>query len=163
MEYLRHCHLGNSRGQSDQRLWYALIPPCTQRYLTCTASLPTIRPACTYIFTCTHPRTRTGASSGSYPNSYGRSQTKQSIRLDTINKSTPNDESSSTHQLADSDDGGGRGSVSDFESHAIDRFRPAGNKYTSTVTGQSPGTGEFGANFGGILVKNETTVHVSKH
>ncbi|RKL21295.1 hypothetical protein BFJ68_g2563 [Fusarium oxysporum] len=104
-----------------------------------------------------------GASSGSYPNSYGRSQTKQSIRLDTINKSTPNDESSSTHQLADSDDGGGRGSVSDFESHAIDRFRPAGNKYTSTVTGQSPGTGEFGANFGGILVKNETTVHVSKH
>lgn len=135
----------------------------TQRYLTCTASLPTIRPACTYIFTCTHPRTRTGASSGSYPNSYGRSQTKQSIRLDTINKSTPNDESSSTHQLAESDDGGGRGSVSDFESHAIDRFRPAGNKYTSTVTGQSPGTGEFGANFGGILVKNETTVHVSRH
>ncbi|KAM0541345.1 hypothetical protein ACHAPJ_013293 [Fusarium lateritium] len=127
------------------------------------ASLPTIRPACTFIFTCTNPRTRTGASSGSYPNTYGRSQTKQSIRLDTINKSVHNDESSSTHQLADSDDGHGRGSVSDFESHAIDRFRPPGNKYTSTVTGQSGvGGGDFGSSFGGILVKNETTVHVSK-
>ncbi|KAK4031500.1 hypothetical protein C8A01DRAFT_21281 [Parachaetomium inaequale] len=126
------------------------------------ASLPTIRPACKYIFTCTHPQTRTGASSGSSPNTYGRSQTKQSIRLDSINKPSPNDESSSTRQLADSDDGGGRGSVSDFESHAIDRFRPAGNKYTSTVTGQSASRGDFGSNFG-ILVKNETTVHVSKH
>ncbi|KAM0341691.1 hypothetical protein ACHAPU_009939 [Fusarium lateritium] len=131
------------------------------------ASLPTIRPACMYIFTCTHPRTRTGASSGSYPNNYSRSQTKQSIRLDTINnKSIPNDESSSTHQLAGSDDGGGRNSETDFESHAIDRFRPPGNQYTSTVTGQSGGSnagGDYGANFGGILVKNETTVHISKH
>ncbi|KAF5660881.1 integral membrane protein [Fusarium heterosporum] len=130
------------------------------------ASLPTIRPACMYIFTCTHPRTRTGASSGSYPNNYSRSQTKQSIRLDTINKSMPNDESSSTHQLAGSDDGNGRNSETDFESHAIDRFRPPGNQYTSTVTGQSGGSnagGDYGANFGGILVKNETTVHVSKH
>ncbi|KAK4243003.1 hypothetical protein C7999DRAFT_36675 [Corynascus novoguineensis] len=125
------------------------------------ASLPTIRPACKYIFTCTHPQTRTGASSGSSPNTYGRSQTKQSIRLDSINKPSPNDESSSTRPLADSDDGGGRGSVSDFESHAIDRFRPAGNKYTSTVTGQSASRGDFGSNFG-ILVKNKTTVHVSK-
>jgi hypothetical protein len=113
---------------------------------------------------CQNPRTRTGASSGSYPNTYGRSQTKQSIRLDTINKTNKgNDESSSTHQLAESDDGNGRGS-SDFEAHARDRFRPAGNGYTSTVTGQrtNSGGGEYGANFGGILVKNETTVHVSK-
>ncbi|KAM0318829.1 hypothetical protein ACHAPQ_010549 [Fusarium lateritium] len=130
------------------------------------ASLPTIRPACTYIFTCTHPRTRTGASSGSYPNNYSRSQTKQSIRLDTISKSLPNDESSSTRELAGSDDGNGRTSVSDFETHAMDRFRPPGNQYTSTVTGQSGGNkqggGEYGSNFGGILVKNETTVHVTK-
>ncbi|KAJ4129215.1 hypothetical protein NW768_007750 [Fusarium equiseti] len=128
------------------------------------ASLPTIRPACTFLFMCQNPRTRTGASSGSYPNTYGRSQTKQSIRLDTINKTNKaNDESSSTHQLAESDDGNGRGS-SDFEAHARDRFRPAGNEYTSTVTGQrtNSGGGEYGANFGGILVKNETTVHVSQ-
>ncbi|UKZ74788.1 hypothetical protein TrVFT333_002458 [Trichoderma virens FT-333] len=98
------------------------------------ASLPTIRPACMYIFTCTHPRTRTEASLGSYPNTYGRSQTKRSIRLDPIGKSSLNDESSSTHHLADLDDGGGRCSVSDFESHAFHRLRPAGNKYTSTVT-----------------------------
>jgi len=126
------------------------------------ASLPTIRPACTYIFTCTHPRTRTEASSGSYANTDGRSRTKRSIRLDTINKSSPNDESSSTYQLADSDDGGGRGSVSDFESHAIDRLRPAGNKFTSTVTGQNAGGSDSRSNLDGILVKNETVVHVSK-
>ena len=29
------------------------------------ASLPTIRPACTFLFMCQNPRTRTGASSGS--------------------------------------------------------------------------------------------------
>lgn len=80
--------------------------------------------------------------------------------------SKPNDESSSTHQLAESDDGNGhdgKGS-SDFEAHAMDRFRPGGNQYTSTVTGHrsNSGGGEYGANFGGILVKNETTVHVSK-
>ncbi|GKU11302.1 unnamed protein product [Fusarium langsethiae] len=132
------------------------------------ASLPTIRPACTFIFMCQNPRTRTGASSGSYPNTYSRSQTKQSIRLDTINKTKPNDESSSTHQLADSDDGignGGRGgSTDDFEAHAMDRFTPGGNQYSSTITGHrtNSGGGDYGSNFGGILVKNETTVHVSK-
>ncbi|KAH7305176.1 hypothetical protein B0I35DRAFT_516405 [Stachybotrys elegans] len=126
------------------------------------ASLPTIRPACTFIFTCTNPRTRTGASSDSHPNTYGRSRTKQSIRLDPLSKSAANDESSSTHQLAVSDDSGGRGSVSDFESHAIDRLRPAGNKFTSSVTGQSASGGEFGSSFSGIMVKNETTVRVSK-
>ncbi|KAG9257235.1 uncharacterized protein F5Z01DRAFT_459920 [Emericellopsis atlantica] len=127
------------------------------------ASLPTIRPACTFIFTCTHPRTRTQASSGSYPTTDPRSRTKHSIRLDPMTKSSPNDESSSTHQLADSDDGGGRGSVSDFESHAIDRLRPTGHKYTSTVTGQSGMGGDSRSNLDGILVKNETTVHVSQH
>lgn len=118
-----------------------------------------------FIFTGTNPRTKTGASSGSYPATYGRSQTKQSIRLDTINKSVHNDESSSTHQLAGSDDGHGRGSGSDFENYATDRFRAPGNQYTSTVTGQSGGVGngDYGSTFGGILVKNETTVHVSQH
>jgi len=127
------------------------------------ASLPTIRPACTFIFTCTHPGTRTEATSGSYPNTEPRSRTKHSIRLDPMTKSSPNDESSSTHQLADSDDGGGRGSVSDFESHAIDRLRPSGHKYTSTVTGQGGMGGDSRSNLDGILVKNETTVRVSKH
>lgn len=128
------------------------------------ASLPTIRPAVTFIFTCTNPRTRTGASSGDYPNTYSRSQTKQSIRLDHMNnKSTPNDESSSTHQLAESDDGGGRNSTSDFDNHALSRFRPAGNEYSSTVTGRGPSRNDLSSDFGGILVENETTVHVGKN
>ncbi|CAH0024654.1 unnamed protein product [Clonostachys rhizophaga] len=98
------------------------------------ASLPVIRPACTYIFTCTNPRTRTEASSESYIHSDGRSRTKPSIRLDTLRKSSAHDESSSTHQLAGSDGGDGRGSGSDFESHTMNRLRSAGNGYTSTVT-----------------------------
>lgn len=77
-------------------------------------------------------------------------------------KSTPNDESSSTHQLADSDDGGGRGSTSDFDNNAMNRFRPAGNEYTSTVTGNGASRSDLASDFGGILVKNETTVRVAK-
>ncbi|KAH7013659.1 hypothetical protein EDB80DRAFT_749306 [Ilyonectria destructans] len=126
--------------------------------VTVSACLPTVRPACIYLFTCANPASRTGASSDSYGHNYSRSQAKQSIRLSTIPKSAANDESSSTHQLADSEDGG-RGSVSDFESHALDRYR--GN--TSTVTGtRGAGAAEFGSNFGGIMVKNETVVRVSK-
>jgi hypothetical protein len=131
--------------------------------ITFTASLPVIRPACTFIFTCTNPRTVTSASSNSYGNSYSRSQRKQSIRLDTISKSAPNDESSSTHQLAISDDGGGRGLVSDFESHATDRDHPSGIEYTSTATGQSgAGVGGFGSDLSEMFITNDTIVVVSK-
>ncbi|KAK0385633.1 hypothetical protein NLU13_6810 [Sarocladium strictum] len=125
------------------------------------ASLPIIRPAVTFIFTCANPRTQTNASSGGYPTAYSRSQTNKSVRLDNMNKSIPNDESSSTHQLADSDDSGGRNSASDFESHAL-QFRPDGNEYTSTVTGRGPSWSDVASDFGGILVKNETTVFVAK-
>lgn len=71
-----------------------------------------------------------------------------------------NDESSSTHQLADSDR---ERRSSDFESHALDRYR--GN--VATVTGPAHarnGSDDFDAGttpFGGIMVKNETTVRVS--
>jgi hypothetical protein len=70
-----------------------------------------------------------------------------------------NDESSSTHQLADSDR---ERHSSDFESHAMDRYR--GN--VATVTGPAHGRNpsdefESGTPFGGIMVKNETTVRVS--
>ncbi|KAF5011459.1 hypothetical protein FDECE_2424 [Fusarium decemcellulare] len=124
--------------------------------VTVSACLPCVRPAFLYLFTCTHPESRTGASSGSYGQQYGRSQAKQSIRLPTMPKSA-NDESSSTHQLADSDYGG-RGS-SDFESHALDRY--PGN--TSTVTGsRGTGAGDYGNSSSGIMVKNETMVRVSK-
>jgi hypothetical protein len=52
--------------------------------------------------------------------------------------------------------------MSDFETHAMDRYR--GN--VATVTGPSHDRGsddEFnnGTSFGGIMVKNETTVRVS--
>ncbi|KAH7143571.1 hypothetical protein EDB81DRAFT_690139 [Dactylonectria macrodidyma] len=126
--------------------------------VTVSACLPTVRPACVYLFTCTNPATRTGGSSNSYGHNYNRSNTKQSIRLSTMPKSSANDESSSTHQLAGSEDGH-RGSVSDFESHALDRYR--GN--SSVVTG-SPGAGaaDLGKSLGGIMVKNETVVRVSK-
>ncbi|SCO87525.1 related to integral membrane protein [Fusarium oxysporum] len=127
------------------------------------ASLPVIRPACTFIFTCTNPRTVTGASSNSYGNSYSRSQRKQSIRLDTISMSAPNDESSSTHQLAVSDDGSGRGLVSEFESHAADQYHPSGIKYTSTLMGQSgAGAGGFESDLSQISITNEIIVDGSK-
>lgn len=156
-----YCRLGNSGGEPRHRVRY--VWPSNIRVIAinqhcCAACLPTVRPACIYLFTCANPASRTGASSDSYGHNYSRSQAKQSIRLATIPKSAANDESSSTHQLADSEDGG-RGSVSDFESHALDRYR--GN--TSTVTGtRGAGAAEFGSNFGGIMVKNETVVRVSK-
>ncbi|KAM5347530.1 hypothetical protein ACJ41O_007354 [Fusarium nematophilum] len=126
--------------------------------VTISTCLPTVRPACIYLFTCTNPASRLGASSDRYEQSYGRGQTKQSIRLSTIPKTSANDESSSTHQLAESDDGR-HGSMSDFESHALDRYR--GN--SSTVTGpRGDGAADFDSRFSGIMVKNETTVRVSK-
>ncbi|KAF4472154.1 integral membrane pth11 [Fusarium albosuccineum] len=102
----------------------------------------------------------TVSGSNSYGQNYGLSQTKKSIRLSTLPKGTEGDESSSTHQLAESDRGG-RGSVSDFESHALDRY--PGN--TSTVVGQAHdgSSDDFpsSSGFGGIMVKNETLVRVS--
>ncbi|KIL93007.1 hypothetical protein FAVG1_04188 [Fusarium avenaceum] len=129
--------------------------------VTVSTCLPTVRPACLYIFSCGNPSSQIGSGSNSYGGpSYGRSQTKNTIRLSTLPNNKDNDESSSTHQLADSEQG--RGSMSDFETHAMDRYR--GN--VATVTGPSHERGsddEFhtGTSFGGIMVKNETTVRVS--
>ncbi|KAI9897909.1 hypothetical protein N3K66_007765 [Trichothecium roseum] len=140
--------------------------------VTVSACLPTVRPACTFFLTCTNPRTRTGASSGGYSDGYGsRSRNnKQPIRLSSIPKSAPYDESSSTHQLADPEDaergsngggGGGAGGHSgfDFDGHAFDR------DYRNTAAVTAPrggGEPDLGSTFGGIVVKNETTVQVSE-
>ncbi|KAF5005197.1 hypothetical protein FDECE_8318 [Fusarium decemcellulare] len=128
--------------------------------VTVSACLPTVRPACLYLFTCTNPASTIGSGSNSYGQNYGLSQTKKSIRLSTLPKGTEGDESSSTHQLAESDRGG-RGSVSDFESHALDGY--PGN--TSPVVGPAHdgSSDDFpsSSGFGGIMVKNETMVRVS--
>ncbi|KAJ3547447.1 hypothetical protein NM208_g1509 [Fusarium decemcellulare] len=128
--------------------------------VTVSACLPTVRPACLYLFTCTNPASTIGSGSNSYGQNYGLSQTKKSIRLSNLPKGTEGDESSSTHQLAESDRGG-RGSVSDFESHALDRY--PGN--TSTVVGPAHdgSSDDFpsSSGFGGIMVKNETMIRVS--
>ncbi|KAI7759421.1 hypothetical protein LZL87_014371 [Fusarium oxysporum] len=111
------------------------------------ASLPIIRPAC------------------SYPGGYGLNEARQSIRLDTANKPKLHDEPSSTHQLAGSDDGRGRGSMKDFESHAVDgeEFQLADGQYTATATrGYGASREDFGPNFRGILVKNEVVLRTSK-
>lgn len=144
------------------------------------ACLPTVRPACTFFLTCTNPRTRTGASSGGYSDGYGsRSRNnKQPIRLSSIPKSAPYDESSSTHQLADPEDAergsngggssnggaggaGGAGGHSgfDFDRHAFDRDYRNTAAVTAPRGGREPG---LGSTFGGIVVKNETTVQVSE-
>jgi hypothetical protein len=111
-----------------------------------------------YILTCTHPQIRTGASSGYNPNSYRRSQIERSVRLEPVNKTVPGDDGSSTHHLAGDSDGDDRRSVCDLESRTIDRLRPAGNKYTSDITGQ--GGGGTRSSFDGILVKKQTIIHV---
>ncbi|RSL66825.1 hypothetical protein CEP53_003200 [Fusarium sp. AF-6] len=127
--------------------------------VTISTCLPTIRPACIYIFTCTNPTSSLGSASNSYGQSYGRSQAKKSIRLSTL----PKDESSSTHQLAGDEEGGSGSIPSDFESHALDRHH--GNIATVTVpnnnnrtSGDHHNSDSFG---GGIMVKNETVVRVS--
>ncbi|KAH7123046.1 hypothetical protein EDB81DRAFT_913140 [Dactylonectria macrodidyma] len=122
--------------------------------VTVSACLPTVRPACIYLFTCNNPASTIGSGSNSYGQSYGRSQNKKSIRLSTLPKQAE-DENSSTHQLADSELEQG-----DFERHTTDRYR--GN--TSTVTGPATdgASDDFTpSSFGGIMVKNETTVRVS--
>ncbi|KPM41396.1 hypothetical protein AK830_g5185 [Neonectria ditissima] len=125
--------------------------------VTISTCLPTIRPACLYIFSCGHPSSTIGSGSNSYGQSYvqsyGRSQNKNAIRLSTL----PKDEGSSTHELAGHEEGG-RGSISsDFETHALDRH--VGNIATATgpsgsaISDEYPESGAFG---GGIMVKNET-------
>ena len=113
-----------------------------------------------YILTCTHPQTRTGTSSGNYPNNYRRSRIERSIRLEPANKTLPGDDSSSTHHLAAENEAEDRRSVCDLESRAIDRLRPAGNKFTSNITGRGASGNGSRSSFDGILVKNETIVRV---
>jgi hypothetical protein len=127
------------------------------------ASLPIIRPACTLIFTCRTPRAGSKGSSAGYLTPSNRTRTKQSIRLDTVSEPSPAYRSGSTHHLADPENGGGRGSLSDFDSHAIDQFVPAGNTYHSTVLGQSGVGNNAELNGDSIHVKKETKVHVLKH
>ncbi|KAF4472469.1 integral membrane pth11 [Fusarium albosuccineum] len=126
--------------------------------VTVSACLPTIRPACNYIFSCGNPASTIGSGSHSYDRGYGRTQAKQSIRLSAIPKSGEADEASSTRQLADNGD---RSSLSDFESHALDRY--TGN--TARVTGpDADGASEDyheQPGFHGIMVKNETTIQVA--
>ncbi|KAH6949744.1 hypothetical protein BKA56DRAFT_714736 [Ilyonectria sp. MPI-CAGE-AT-0026] len=126
--------------------------------VTISTCLPTIRPACVYLFSCGNPASTFGSGSNTYGGqTYSRSQIKQSIRLSTM----PKDESSSTHELAGREEGGSGSISDDFETHALDRHR--GN--VATVTGpkgsESDGLPKTGAFGGGIMVKNETVVRVS--
>ncbi|KAF4973292.1 hypothetical protein FSARC_367 [Fusarium sarcochroum] len=120
-------------------------------YLAC---LPTIRPACLYLFTCTNPVSSVGSSSNAFSRNYGRGQTKHSIRLATL----PKDETSSTHELARAEPSGSESFTSEFETEADTRH---GN--IATVTGPtSPIESHDFTGVEGIMVRNETVVHVSK-
>ncbi|EWZ33310.1 hypothetical protein FOCG_15646 [Fusarium oxysporum f. sp. radicis-lycopersici 26381] len=121
--------------------------------VTVSTCLPIIRPACLYLFTCTNPVSSIRSGSNNFGSNYGRSQTKHSIRLGTIGK----DESSSTHELARSEPSGSESFNSEFE-HEDQRH---GNIATVTGPGSSANL-EHPAAVGGIMVKNETVVHVSK-
>ncbi|EXL69292.1 hypothetical protein FOPG_14746 [Fusarium oxysporum f. sp. conglutinans race 2 54008] len=121
--------------------------------VTVSTCLPIIRPACLYLFTCTNPVSSIRSGSNNFGSNYGRSQTKHSIRLGTIGK----DESSSTHELARSEPSGSESFNSEFE-HEDQRH---GNIATVTGPGSSANM-EHPAAVGGIMVKNETVVHVSK-
>ncbi|KAF7561794.1 hypothetical protein G7046_g2331 [Stylonectria norvegica] len=124
--------------------------------VTVSACLPAVRPAFLYLVRGVHPNSSLGSGS----NSYGHSQpTKKSMRMSNMRK-TDADEGSSTYQLADSVRGGG--SISEFETHALDRQ----DGMHTTITGHE--TGGFGSDNtglrttgGGIVVKNETFIHVS--
>jgi hypothetical protein len=117
-------------------------PPSSKPSLTHTACLPTVRPAFLYLFTSSSP-------TSSIPSSYGLSHAKKSNARRTIDDA----DDSSTYQLADSVKGGS-GSVSDFETHALDR----GGTHTKII-----GSGALGGmeGQGGIMVRNETVVRVS--
>nr|RBQ96936.1 hypothetical protein FVER53263_10934 [Fusarium verticillioides] len=121
--------------------------------VTVSTCLPIIRPACLYLFTCTNPVSSIRSGSNNFGSNYGRSQTKHSIRLGTIGK----DESSSTHELARSDPSGSESFNSEFE-HEDQRH---GNIATVTGPGSTANLAHP-AGVGGIMVKNETVVHVSR-
>ncbi|EWG52121.1 hypothetical protein FVEG_10934 [Fusarium verticillioides 7600] len=121
--------------------------------VTVSTCLPIIRPACLYLFTCTNPVSSIRSGSNNFGSNYGRSQTKHSIRLGTIGK----DESSSTHELARSDPSGSESFNSEFE-HEDQRH---GNIATVTGPGSTANLAHP-ASVGGIMVKNETVVHVSR-
>ncbi|KAM0543433.1 hypothetical protein ACHAPJ_012297 [Fusarium lateritium] len=122
--------------------------------VTISTCLPTIRPACLYLLTCTNPVSSVGSSSNAFSGNYGRGQTKHSIRLATL----PKEESSSTHELARAEPSGSESFSSEFETEADTRH---GN--IATVTGpSSPIESRDFTGVEGIMVRNETVVHVSK-
>ncbi|KAF5007165.1 hypothetical protein FDECE_6475 [Fusarium decemcellulare] len=126
--------------------------------VTISTCLPTIRPACLYIFGCGNPGSTIGSGSKNYGQSYSRSQTKKSIRLTNL----PKGATSSTHELASPGESGSGSISDDFESHALDGRH--GNIATVTVpnggghSNSHPGAAAFR---GGILVQNETMVRVA--
>ncbi|CAJ2504221.1 Uu.00g116150.m01.CDS01 [Anthostomella pinea] len=125
--------------------------------VTVSTCLPTIKPAFFYCFPCINPN-NSSLRSGS--NSYGFA--KQSIRLATLRKDEDMDESSSTHQLADttpeiSSAGGFDRRTSDAHRGVRTFITGRGNR--ANGSGRSEvGDEEMG---GGIVVKNETVVEVS--
>ncbi|KAJ4244795.1 hypothetical protein NW762_014372 [Fusarium torreyae] len=122
--------------------------------VTISTCLPTIRPACLYLLTCTNPVSSVGSSSNAFSRNYGRGQTKHSIRLATL----PKEETSSTHELARAEPSGSESFSSEFETEADTRH---GN--IATVTGpSSPIESRDFTGVEGIMVRNETVVHVSK-
>lgn len=142
-----------------------LPSPTTSKQTTLTnkppACLPTVRPAFLYLFTCANPNA--SLTSGSGTASYGLSQSGagiKSIRMSNLRKTVDADDSS-TYQLADSVKAG---SVSDFETHALDRHQRGGGTTQTKIMGsvdmdaheRSMMEGQ-----GGIMVRNETVVRVS--
>ncbi|KAF4958740.1 hypothetical protein FSARC_10931 [Fusarium sarcochroum] len=121
------------------------------------ACLPTIRPACLFLTTCTNPASTRGSSANTFAESYERSRNKKSIRLSTMAK----DETSSTHELAGRSESNG-GSFSDPEIHMLDSYPGNVATITSPTRVRHP-DGYYGnpANAGGIMVENETVVRVS--
>ncbi|KAI1343468.1 hypothetical protein F5Y15DRAFT_234463 [Xylariaceae sp. FL0016] len=121
--------------------------------------LPTVKPGFNFCFRCALPDTVLGSGSGSYDQSYGNAYgTKKSIRLGTMPTKHDNDESSSTYQLAESANGSTTG---EFEHHAVDGPRGLRTFITGRQRDDGGASGlEEGE--GGIRVKNETTVHVSR-
>lgn len=138
--------------------------PCPFTNLTnkTPACLPTVRPAFLYLFTCANPNA--SLTSGSGTASYGLSQSGagiKSIRMSNLRNKTVDADDSSTYQLADSVKAG---SVSDFETHALDRHQRGGGTTQTKIMGSvDMDAHERGMmeGQGGIMVRNETVVRVS--
>ncbi|KAH8679360.1 hypothetical protein BGZ61DRAFT_508208 [Ilyonectria robusta] len=125
--------------------------------ITVSACLPTVRPALAYVWSCGSHETSLGSGS----NTYGQSQSKKSIHLSALRKTTGEKgrESGSTYQLADSIRSGD--SLTGFDAHASDRR-------LGVVTSVSPGRDTFESDdnmesgmISGIMVKNETSFRIS--